>query len=74
MKKNDCITETINKFDLAQMWSSDMTVYQKTTFKQFLNRNGVKRLRERKKNMRWVVDLAILDRKKWLMAKIKYGI
>jgi hypothetical protein len=49
------------------------TLKGRVTTKRFLWHCGAKRTNERKVNGKWLTHLKIIDRNKWLLAKIKYG-
>jgi len=51
----------------------DGTLKGRVTTKRFLWYCGAKRINERKVNRKWLTDVKILDKNKWLLAKIKYG-
>lgn len=44
------------------------------TVRRFLFHCGAKRTKERKVDGIWLTDLVIRDNKKWILAKIKYGL
>lgn len=50
------------------------TVKEGGTVRRFLRYWGAKRTNERKTNGVWYVDLKVLDAKKWILAKLKYGL
>jgi hypothetical protein len=49
------------------------TLKGRVSVKRFLWICGVKRTKEMKVNRIWLTEVQIIDRNKWLLAKIKYG-
>jgi hypothetical protein len=60
-------------YDVVDQITINKTLKGKVTVKRFLWYCGAKRTNERKVNGKWLTDLKIIDRNKWLLAKIKYG-
>ena len=73
---DDKLNVTVNLIALQNAWLHEIRIreYKKYTMRQFLNISGARRANERKINGVWVTDLIIYNQKKWLLAKIKYGL
>lgn len=59
--------DVVNEFMLSGMLKGRVSV------KRFLWHCGARRTKETKSNGVWLTTVKILDKNKWLLAKIKYG-